>query len=108
MTPQGKDPLVEVIKEVFSVIKLAKIVKNTFATRSIYSYGGFGRAFNKISTQLKKMGGQRLLRMFFHRCAIKVSMHWCVYFYEALVFRITERNLVTEVLAELLTEIQHN
>ena len=53
---QGKDPLVEVIKEVFSVIKLAKIVKKTFSTTSVYGYGGFGGAFNKKSTQLKKNG----------------------------------------------------
>ena len=38
---QGKDPLAEVIKEVFSVTKLAKIVKNTFATPCINGYGGF-------------------------------------------------------------------
>ena len=43
----------EVIKEVFSVIKLAKIVKKTFAT-TFYGYGGFGGAFNENSTQLKK------------------------------------------------------
>ena len=52
----GKDPLAEVIKEVFSVIKLAKIVKKTFATTSVYGYGGFGRAFNGNSTQLKNNG----------------------------------------------------
>ena len=51
---QGKDPLVDVIKEVFSVIKLAKIVKKTFATTSVYGYGGFGGAFNGNSTQQKK------------------------------------------------------
>ena len=62
---QGKDPVVEVIKEVFSVIKLVKIVKKTFSTTSLYGYGGFGRNFNENSTQLKKMGGRRLLRMFF-------------------------------------------
>ena len=62
---QGKDPLAEVIKEVFSVRKLAKIVKKTFATTSVYGYGGFGRAFNENSTQLKKLGGWRLLRKFF-------------------------------------------
>ena len=43
---QGKDPLAEVIKEVFSVIKLAKIVKKTFFTTSVYGYRGFGGAFN--------------------------------------------------------------
>ena len=64
-TLQGKDPLVEVIKEVFSVIKLAKIVKKTYATTFVYGYGGFGRAFNVNSTQIKKMGGRRLLRMMF-------------------------------------------
>ena len=65
LTLQGKDPLVEVIKEVFSVVKLAKIVKNTFSTTLVYGYRRFGGAFNKISTQLKKLGGQRLLRLFF-------------------------------------------
>ena len=44
----------EAIKEVFSVKKLAKIVKKTYATTSIYGYRGFGRAFNGNSTQLKK------------------------------------------------------
>ena len=62
---QGKYPLAEVIKEVFSVIKLAKFVKKTFATTSVYGYEGFGRAFNGNSTQLKKLGGRRLLWMFF-------------------------------------------
>ena len=52
-TIQGKDPLAEVIKEVFSVIKLTKIVKKTFSTTSVYGYGGFGGAFNGNSTQLK-------------------------------------------------------
>ena len=66
---QGKDPLAEVIKEVFSVIKLAKMVKKTFSTTSILGYGGFGESFNGKSTQLKKMGDRRLLRMFFHRCS---------------------------------------
>ena len=64
-TLQGKDPLVEVIKEVFSVIKMAKIVKKTFSTTSVYGYGVFGRDFNGNSTQLKKLGGWRLLRVFF-------------------------------------------
>ena len=41
---QGKYPLAEVIKEVFSVIKLAKIVKKTFTTTFVYGYGGFGGA----------------------------------------------------------------
>ena len=54
MTIQGKDPLAEVIKEVFSVIKLAKIVKKTYATTFFYGNGGFGRYFNGNSTQLKK------------------------------------------------------
>ena len=54
---QGKDLLAKVIKEVFSVIKLAKIVKKTFATTSVYGYEGFGGAFNGNSTQLKKRGG---------------------------------------------------
>ena len=43
---QGKYPLAEVIKEVFSVIKLTKIVKKTFATTSVYGYRGLGGAFN--------------------------------------------------------------
>ena len=47
-TLQEKDALVEVIKEVFSVIKMAKIVKKTFATTSVYGYRGFGGNFNKI------------------------------------------------------------
>ena len=62
---QGKDPLVKVIKEVFSVIKLAKIFKKTFATTFVYGYKGFGGAFNGNSTQLKKLGSRTLLRMFF-------------------------------------------
>ena len=52
---QGKYPLAEVIKEVFSVIKLVKIVKKTFSTTSVYGYRGFGGAFNGNSTQLKKI-----------------------------------------------------
>ena len=51
---QGKDPVAEVVKEVFSVIKLAKIVKKTYATTFVSGNGGFGRAFNGNSTQLKK------------------------------------------------------
>ena len=46
-------------------MNLAKIVKKTFSTTSVYGYGGFGEAFNGNSTQLKKMGGLRLLRTFF-------------------------------------------
>ena len=66
MSLQGKYPVAEVIKEVFSVIKLAKILKKkTFSTTFVYGYRGFGRAFNRNSTQLKKMGGQRLLLIFF-------------------------------------------
>ena len=53
-TLQGKDPLAEVIKEGFSVIKLATIVKKTFSRTYVYGYGGFGGAFNGNSTQLKK------------------------------------------------------
>ena len=49
-TLQGKDPLTEVIKKVFSVIELAKIVKKKFATTFIYGYRGFGVAFNGNST----------------------------------------------------------
>ena len=45
---QGKDPLAEVIKEVFSVIKLAKIVKKTFSTTSIFGNEGFSGDFNGI------------------------------------------------------------
>ena len=62
---QENDPLAEDIKEVFSVTKLAKIVKKTFATTSVYGYRGFGGAFNRNSTQLKNLGSRRLLRMFF-------------------------------------------
>ena len=67
---QGKYPPVEVIKEVYSVIKLPKIVKKTYATTSVSGNGGFGGAFNGNSTQLKKMGGRRLLRMFFFIAAL--------------------------------------
>ena len=79
---QGKYPLAEVIKEVFSVIKLAKIVKKTFSTTSVYGYGGFGRDFNGNSTQLKKLGGRRFLQIFF--LSVRVSclnapMHFKLY-----------------------------
>ena len=53
---QGKYPLAEVIKEVFSVIKLAKFFKKTYATTSVSGNGVFGGAFNGNSTQLKKNG----------------------------------------------------
>ena len=43
---QGKDPRAEDIKEVFSVIKLAKIVKKTYANTFVSGNGGFGGAFN--------------------------------------------------------------
>ena len=46
----------KVIKEVFSVIKLAKILKNTFATTSVYGYRGFGGSFNGNSTKIKTNG----------------------------------------------------
>ena len=62
---QGKDPIAEVIKEVFSVIKLAKIVKKTFSTTFIFGNGGFGGDFNGIWKKLKILGGWRSLRMFF-------------------------------------------
>ena len=75
LTLQGKDPLAEVIKEVFSVIKLAKIVKKQYATTSIFGNGGFGGAFNRNLTQLQKMGDRRLLRMFFHRCSYQILTH---------------------------------
>ena len=56
---QGKDPLEELIKEVFSVIKLTKIVKATSATTFVcgneYFYGGS----NGTSTHLKNMGSER-------------------------------------------------
>ena len=65
MALQWKDPLTKVIKEVFSVIKLAKIVEKTFSTTSIYGYEGFGRAFNQSSTKIENLGGWRLLQMFF-------------------------------------------
>ena len=60
-TLQGKDPLAEVIKEVFSVIKLAKIVKKTYATTSVSSNGGFGGDFNGNSRQLKKNGRPKVI-----------------------------------------------
>ena len=47
-TLQGKDPLAEVIKEVFSVIKLAKIVKKTYATASVSGNGGFSEHLTEI------------------------------------------------------------
>ena len=78
-TLQGKYPLAKVIKEVFSVINLEKIFKKTFVTTSVYGYGSFGRAFNRNSTQLKKMGGRRLLRMFFHRYSTLPLTHRCVH-----------------------------
>ena len=68
----------EVIKEVFSVIKLAKNVKKTYANTSVSGNEGFGEDFNGNSTQLKKMGSQRLLRKFFHRFSYQVLMHRCV------------------------------
>ena len=68
----------EVIKEVFSVIKLAKIVKTTFAKTFIYSYGFFGRDFKGNSTQLKKIGSRWLLQIIFHRCSYQVLTHRCV------------------------------
>jgi hypothetical protein len=56
---QGKYPLAEAIKEVFSVIKLEKIVKKTSATTFVcgnkYFYGGS----NGTSTHLKNMGGRK-------------------------------------------------
>ena len=55
-TLQGKYPLAEVIKEVFSVIKLAKIVKKTYATTSVFYNRCFGGAFNRDSKQLKNNG----------------------------------------------------
>ena len=58
---QRKDPLVEVIKEVFSVIKLAKIIKKSFSTTSVFGNGGFGGDFNGISTQLKKLGWPKVI-----------------------------------------------
>ena len=67
---QGKDPLAEVIKEAFSVIKLAKIVKKPFSTTSIYGYRGFGRAFNRNSTQIKKNGLPKVITdVFSYQCA---------------------------------------
>ena len=75
---QGKDPPAEVIKEVFSVIKLAKIVKKTFSTTSIFGNGAFGKASNEILTHLKKVGSRRLLRMFFssvHYSGVNAPVH---------------------------------
>ena len=56
LTLQGKHPLTEVIKDIFNVIKLAKIVKKTFTTTLFFGNGGFDRASNGTSTQLKKAG----------------------------------------------------
>ena len=39
---QGKYPLAKVIKEVFTVIKLAKIVKKTYATTYVFVNGDLG------------------------------------------------------------------
>ena len=61
LTLQGKDPLAEVIKEVFRVIKLAKIVKKTYASTSVSGNGGFDGAFNGNSTQLKKNGWSEVI-----------------------------------------------
>ena len=61
---QGKYALAKVRKEVFSVIKLAKIVKKTFSITSVYGYGDFGGDFNENSTEIKKLHGYRLLQMF--------------------------------------------
>ena len=70
---QGKDPLAEVIKEVFSVIKLAKIVRKTFATTYVYGYRGFGEAFNKNSIQLKKNGRPEVIKdVFFIGALLRV------------------------------------
>ena len=77
---QGKDPLAEVIKEVFSVIKLAKIVKKTYATTSVSGNEGFGGAFNGNSTQIKKNGRPKVITdVFFHRCATLHLTHRCVH-----------------------------
>ena len=66
---QGKNPLAEVVKEVFSVIKFAKIVKKTFSTTFVFGNGGFGGASNGISTQLKKTGAGGCYGCFSHQCA---------------------------------------
>ena len=55
---QGKDPIAKVIKEVFSVIKLAKFVKKTSTTTFVCGNGCFYEGSNRTSTQLKNMGGQ--------------------------------------------------
>ena len=73
MTLQRKYPLAEVIKEVFSVRKLAKIVKKTYATTYVCGYGGFGGAFNGDSTQLKKNGRAEVITdVFFISALIRI------------------------------------
>ena len=59
LTLQGKYPLVEDIKEVFSVLKLTKIVKKTSATTSVCGNKCFYVGSNETSTHLKNMGGRR-------------------------------------------------
>ena len=58
-TLQGKGPLAEVIKKVFSVIKLTKIVQKTSAATSIFGNECFYGGSNGTSTHLKNMGIQR-------------------------------------------------
>jgi hypothetical protein len=56
---QGKDPLVEVIVEVFSVTKLAKIVKKTSAKTFVFGSGCFcgDYKWNFIITKKNWVGG---------------------------------------------------
>ena len=44
---------------------MAKIVKKTFSTTFVFGNGGFGGAFNGISTQLKKPGQSKVITDFF-------------------------------------------
>ena len=69
----------EVIK-LFSVIKLAKIVKKKNSTTFVYGYRGFGRYFNGNSTQLKKNGQPEVITDFFSSvCATLPLTHRCVH-----------------------------
>lgn len=54
-----KNPLAKVIKKVFSVIKLEKIVKKNSSTTFICGNGCFYGGSNGTSKHLKNMGGQR-------------------------------------------------
>lgn len=53
---KGKD-LAKVITEVFSVIKLEKIVKQTSTKTYVCGNGCFSRDYNGTSSQIKNLGG---------------------------------------------------